>query len=124
MQLVLETIEGMQLRIDLADGDYRVPAVVGEAFPRLVLPKRQQPITLAGDAFERMIRKTSFAVDRDRTSAVLSGVFFKVADGECILAATDGKVLAESVLTDGAFDGRFQRHHSGSHYRPPESHHR
>ena len=51
-----------------------------------------------------MIRQTSFAVDRDRSSAVLSGVFLRVAEGEFLLAATDGKVLSEALCKESAYE--------------------
>lgn len=93
-----------QLRLDLADGDYAIPAVIGETFPSVsVFPDTSDRFVLPGGALERMLRKTSFAVDRDRTSAVLSGVHLATGEGEFVLAATDGKVLAESTLRDERF---------------------
>lgn len=108
--LALENEEGRsQLRLDLADGDYRIPAVVGETFPPVsAFPETDERITIAGPELESMIRKTAFAVDRDRTSAVLSGVYCAVGEGEFVLAATDGKVLSESVLRDAGFDLKLQ----------------
>lgn len=99
VQLALERSEGRsQVRIDLADGDYRLPAVIGEEFPAVsAFPEQGERIAVPGETLERMIKKTGFAVDRDRSSAVLSGVLCGVGDGELVLAATDGKVLAEAV---------------------------
>ena len=97
--LALDTADGRsEVVVELADGDYRIPAVLGESFPPVsTFPDEGGRITLAGDTLEGMVKRTAFAVDRDRTSAVLSGVYLKVSDGEFVLAATDGKVLAESV---------------------------
>ncbi|MDA3963435.1 MAG: DNA polymerase III subunit beta [Planctomycetota bacterium] len=108
--LALEAQDGRsQLRLDLADGDYAIPAVVGETFPPVnAFPETGERFTLPGAELERMLRKTSFAVDRDRTSAVLSGVYLAAGDGEFILAATDGKVLSESVLRDESLQQRCQ----------------
>jgi DNA polymerase III subunit beta len=90
--------EQSQLKIILADGDYQIPAVVGESFPPVsFFPTNATVIPIAAVRLEEMIRQTVFAVDRDRTSAVLSGLYLSVGDGEFILAATDGKVLCEAV---------------------------
>jgi len=51
-----------------------------------------------------MLRQTTFAMDKDRTSAVLSGLLLQIGDGEVLCAGTDGKVLGEAVL-------------AGEHYR-------
>lgn len=85
-----------QLVIDLADGTYRVPAVVGETFPE-VSPFTDGGIQLRLAAVEvdRMIRKSAFAVDRERTSAVLAGVLLAGRERGVLMAATDGKVLGE-----------------------------
>lgn len=90
--------EQSQLTIALADGDYQVPAVIGEAFPPVgFFPNDAPTVTVTGGRLEEMIRQTIFAVDKDRTSAVLSGLYLAVNDGEVVLAATDGKVLCEAV---------------------------
>jgi DNA polymerase-3 subunit beta len=90
--------ENSQLTITLADGDYQVPAVVGETFPPVqFFPNDVPSVTLKGPRFEEMVRQTVFGMDRDRTSAVLSGIFVSVGNGEFVLAATDGKMLCEAV---------------------------
>ena len=84
--LTQELHEGSaQLRVDLADGQYRVPAVIGEEFPAVSTFAEAD----AGDMFDlsaaelkRMISQTLFAVDREKTSAVLvvSVAEFKMAN--------------------------------------------
>ncbi len=92
------------LAIGLADGDYQVPAVVGETFPSVnTFPKDAPTLRLSAVRCEEMMHQVIFAVDKDRTSAVLSGVFLAVGNGECVMAATDGKVLCEAVEKDPSF---------------------
>lgn len=96
--------EQSQLKIHLADGDYQIPAVIGEQFPPVSLfPTDAAVVAVPAPRLEEMIRQTVFAVDRDRTSAVLSGLYLAVNDGEFVLAATDGKVLCEATEKDAAF---------------------
>jgi DNA polymerase-3 subunit beta len=96
--------ESSQLQITLADGDYQIPAVVGETFPPVQFFPTDVPyVTLRGPRFEEMIRQTVFGMDKDRTSAVLSGIFVSIGHGEVVLAATDGKMLCEAVEHSDAF---------------------
>ena len=95
----LDSDEGQQrLQIKLSDGDYNLPIIASDTFPTISqFPDDNAVLQLPAAHLDSMIKQTSFAVDRDRTSAVLSGVYLAARDGEFILAATDGKVLAESV---------------------------
>jgi DNA polymerase-3 subunit beta len=92
------------LGITLADGEYQVPAVVGEQFPTVApFPTDVQMFTIPGKRFEEMLGQTAFAMDKDRTSAVLSGLLVTITNGEFVLAATDGKVLGEAVEQHDSF---------------------
>lgn len=96
--------ENSQLLISLADGEYQIPAVVGETFPPVqAFPGDVPVVTVRGARFEEMIRQTVFGMDRDRTSAVLSGIFVSIGNGEFVLAATDGKILCEAVEKHESF---------------------
>jgi DNA polymerase III subunit beta len=96
--------ETSQLHIELSDGDYQVPAVVGESFPAVqACPSDVSRVSVKGQRFDEMVRQTVFGMDRDRTSAVLSGIFISVGNGELVLAATDGKMLCEAVEKHDSF---------------------
>lgn len=93
-----------QLAIRLVDGDYQVPAVVGETFPSVpFFPEDVPTISINGKRFDEMVRQTVFGMDKDRTSAVLSGIFFSIGQGELVLASTDGKLLCEAVEKNDSF---------------------
>ncbi len=97
--LILERkADASVLSIRLSDGDYQVPAIVGEQFPPVsFFPSDVPSLIVDGKRFEEMLRQTSFAIDRDRTSAVLSGLYMAIGNGELVIAATDGKVLCEAI---------------------------
>lgn len=99
VQMFLASEEGQQhLQITLSDGSYNLPIIASDTFPSIShFPDNGAVLHIPSTTLDKMIKQTSFAVDRDRTSAVLSGVYLAARDGEFILAATDGKVLAESV---------------------------
>ena len=63
-------------------------------------------ISMPSEQFEQMLRNTAFAMDRDRSSAVLGGVCLQARDTSLIMVATDGKVLAEARYTrEESYDG-------------------
>jgi DNA polymerase III subunit beta len=95
---VQQSGEATTLGILLSDGEYTVPTVVGEVYPAVQpFPQDAQAFVLPGKRCEEMLTQTAFAMDKDRTSAVLSGLSLSIGNGELSLAATDGKVLAEAV---------------------------
>lgn len=93
--------ERSSLHLGLADGEYDLPVVVGEAFPPVsFFPAEATPISVSGARLDEMLRQTIFAMDKDKTSAVLSGLLMSISPGELTLVATDGKVLCEAVEND------------------------
>jgi DNA polymerase III subunit beta len=109
-QTVTLSLEGKAdqslLHIALADGDYQIPAIIGETFPPVsFFPTDVRSIAVNGARFEEMVRQTVFAMDKDRTSAVLSGMYVAVGGGELVMAATDGKVLCEAIEKREEFSG-------------------
>lgn len=103
------TGDQQQLQIILSDGDFTIPTLVGETFPVVNFPAEGTPtISIEGSRLADMMRQTAFAMDKDRSSAVLSGMLLAIGSGEFVLCATDGKVLGEAVARSEvfqAFDG-------------------
>jgi DNA polymerase-3 subunit beta len=98
---VVKNGDAVQLAVRLADGDYHLPLIVGETLPPVSFyPADIAGVSVPGKRFEHMLRQTAFAMDKDRSSPVLSGLLVAINPGELVLAATDGKVLAEAVEKD------------------------
>lgn len=98
---VIRSGDSFQLAVRLGDGDYQLPLIVGETLPPVsFFPADAKAVVIGGKRFEHMLRQTSFAMDKDRSSPVLSGMQLAITAGELCLAATDGKVLAEAVEKD------------------------
>ena len=64
-------------------------------FPIIPEKKTKGLITLPNEPFQRMIAKTSFAVSNDINRAVLNGVCWLIKNDLQIMAATDGRKVAE-----------------------------
>jgi DNA polymerase-3 subunit beta len=94
------------LHIALADGDYQIPVIVGESFPHVsFFPADVHAVPVPGGRFEEMVRQTVFAMDKDRISAVLSGLLIVIGGGEMVVAATNGQIVGEAVERAEAFAG-------------------
>ena len=101
---IIPTGDSVQLSVRLSDGDYTLPLIIGETLPPVsFFPADAKALGVAGKRFEHMLRQTAFAMDKDRSSPVLSGMLVSISAGELCLAATDGKVLAEAVEKDESF---------------------
>lgn len=71
-------------------------------FPIIPEPKLENAITIDAALLNRMISKTYFAVSTDVNRAVLTGVCWKIFPNSHLMAATDGRKVAEIKITDTA----------------------
>lgn len=71
-------------------------------FPVIPETKLPNPILMDAVLFNRMISKTHFAVSTDVNRAVLTGVCWKIYPNYHVMAATDGRKVAEIKILDSA----------------------
>jgi DNA polymerase-3 subunit beta len=64
-------------------------------FPIVPAKEIQNALNLSNENFQRMINKTSFAVSNDINRAVLNGVCWVINKDQQVMAATDGRKVAE-----------------------------
>jgi len=69
-------------------------------FPVIPETKMDNAITLDSALFNRMISKTYFAVSSDVNRAVLTGVCWKIFSDHHLMAATDGRKVAEIKILE------------------------
>ncbi len=83
------------LKIHCSNTDFRLLCADHTLFP--LVPERQMKnaIFCANSIFYRMMTKTSFAVSSDINRAVLNGVCWMISYDHQIMAATDGRKVAE-----------------------------
>jgi DNA polymerase III subunit beta len=67
-------------------------------FPILPEPKLENATMVNAEIFNRMISKTAFAVSTDVNRAVLTGVCWKIMEKTNLMAATDGRKVAEIIV--------------------------
>lgn len=71
-------------------------------FPILPEPKLENATQVNAEIFNRMIGKTAFAVSMDVNRAVLTGVCWKIMEKTNLMAATDGRKVAEIIVPNSA----------------------
>ncbi|HOY83872.1 MAG: DNA polymerase III subunit beta [Candidatus Cloacimonetes bacterium] len=90
------------LMIQCAKIDFNILCADHTLFPILPEPKLENATTVNAETFNRMIGKTSFAVSTDVNRAVLTGVCWKIMEKTNLMAATDGRKVAEIVVPNTA----------------------
>ncbi len=90
------------LMIQCAKIDFNILCADHTLFPILPEPRLENATLLNAETFNRMISKTSFAVSTDVNRAVLTGVCWKIMEKTNLMAATDGRKVAEIVVPNTA----------------------
>ncbi len=78
--------------------DFNILCADHSLFPLLPLPDLSDAITMDAEILNRMISKTTFAVSTDVNRAALMGVCWKLTSEFQMMAATDGRKVAEFIV--------------------------
>lgn len=82
--------------------DFKVLCADHSLFPLLPQPQMEAATRVNPETFNRMISKTAFAVSMDPNRAVLTGVCWKIMKKTNLMAATDGRKVAEIIVPNTA----------------------
>jgi DNA polymerase-3 subunit beta len=94
----LETQPNGNIGIFFSGGSLEVPVFQEADFPAVNLePGDGFEVALSGHDLNRMASTVAFAHATERTRIALTGVLLQVSDGQLVMVATDGHVLAKSV---------------------------
>ncbi|WP_201457143.1 DNA polymerase III subunit beta [Chlamydia sp. 17-3921] len=101
---------GEMARITSGSSCFRLLSMEKEDFP--MLPDMQNAIrfTLATEQLKDMLQRTSFAVSREESRYILTGVLLSITNGVATMVGTDGKRLAKidtNVSLDKSFSGDY-----------------
>ncbi|MDZ4182121.1 MAG: DNA polymerase III subunit beta, partial [Candidatus Cloacimonadaceae bacterium] len=80
--------------------DFNILCADHTLYPILPAPNVDKASTMDAEFFNRMISKTTFAVSTDVNRAVLTGVCWKIASNRHLMAATDGRKVAEIIINN------------------------
>jgi len=93
------------LMIQCGKVDFNLLIADSTLFPVIPETKLENAISIDAGLFNRMISKTYFAVSSDVNRAVLTGVCWKIFPDYHIMAATDGRKVAEIKILDSSLIG-------------------
>ena len=82
--------------------DFNILCADYTLFPQLSLPNFENATLVNAETFHRMISKTVFAVSTDVNRPVLTGVCWKIMEKVNLMAATDGRKVAEIIVPNTA----------------------
>ncbi len=80
--------------------DFKLLCADHTLYPIIPVTNLKGAIKMDAELFQRMVNKTSFAVSSDTNRAVLTGVCWKIFENEHLMAATDGRKVAEIKVRD------------------------
>ena len=90
------------LMIQCSKIDFKILCADHSLFPILPDPQKETATRVNPETFNRMIGKTAFAVSTDPNRAVITGVCWKIMEKTNLMAATDGRKVAEIVVPNTA----------------------
>jgi DNA polymerase-3 subunit beta len=90
------------LMIQCGKVDFNLLIADHTLFPVIPETKLENAISIDAGLFNRMISKTQFAVSSDVNRAVLTGVCWKIYSDNHIMAATDGRKVAEIKILESS----------------------
>lgn len=90
----LEVQDQLQTIIRSGKAEFKLNGLNAEEYPQLPQMEEQHTYSMPIDLLKTIIRQTIFAVSTSETRPVLTGVNWKIEDGELICIATDSHRLA------------------------------
>jgi DNA polymerase-3 subunit beta len=92
-------VEGTHIGIKSGRANFRMMGMEKDQFPRVPDLEDLERIKISGEALGKMIGRSAYAVARDDTRPVLSGVLWELAPAEMAMVGTDGHRLARMAFT-------------------------
>lgn len=96
-ELKLEA-KDLTLIVGSKTGRFKFLCIRPEEFPARVTVSPDSALTIDARQFERLIRRSIYAVSTDETRPALNGALLQIVEGEIRLVATDGHRLARATL--------------------------
>lgn len=97
-----ETIEivtdGLNLTINTLNGEYNLNGMNPEEFPDKTLELVETPIKIDKTIIKNIINQTSFAISKQESRPILTGINFKIKDNKMECVATDSYRLAKKII--------------------------
>ncbi|MFD2615258.1 DNA polymerase III subunit beta [Paenibacillus gansuensis] len=93
-EIEIEVTEQFQTFIRSGSSDIQMVGMDPEEFPVLPSIEENHVLSVPGDLLKTMIKQTVFAISTNETTPILTGILWKLTNGELKLLATDRHRLA------------------------------
>lgn len=94
-EVLLETVEGTQLRCTSPHTKTIITGEPASDYPSIIPTEKHMSFSVGADAILRGLHLTTFAAAKSSLRPVLSGVYCRIEGGEATLVATDSYRLSE-----------------------------
>lgn len=95
-EVVLSTRKNNFVNIKSGKALFKIIGLPKEEFPQLPVFKNKDAVTIEQKTLKEMFNLTDFAISRDDSRFILTGIYFSIKGDKIKLVATDGRRLAVS----------------------------
>ena len=90
--------DGNQITVTCSRATFKMMGMEKEQFPKIANLEDEERISIGAEILDRMIRRTVYAVAKDETRPVLSGILWELGKDEMSMVGTDGHRLARMAV--------------------------
>ncbi len=99
--ITIEVIDGFKMIVstNTVDSKFELNGVNPNEFPNLDLDETKEPIIINNGVFKDIINQTVFAISQSETRPLLTGINFRINNGNLDVIATDSYRLARKLVS-------------------------
>ena len=94
----IEVIDGYKMIVSTDNTEFNLNGINPNEFPNLDLDETKEPIVINNGIFKDIINQTVFAISQSETRPLLTGINFRINNGELDVIATDSYRLARKLV--------------------------
>ena len=94
----IEVIDGYKMIVSTDNTEFNLNGINPNEFPNLDLDETKEPIVINNGVFKDIINQTVFAISQSETRPLLTGINFRINNGELDFIATDSYRLARKLV--------------------------
>ena len=94
----IEVIDGYKMIVSTDNTEFNLNGINPNEFPNLDLDETKEPIVINNGVFKDIINQTVFAISQSETRPLLTGINFRIKNGELDVIATDSYRLARKLV--------------------------
>ena len=95
---MIEVLDGFKMIISTSNTEFNLNGINPADFPNLDLTLTEKPIILNTEVFKNLVNQTFFATSQNEARPLLTGINFRIKDGNLEVMATDSYRLSRKVI--------------------------